>query len=127
MRKSPLETYLALMRAGALEPDAAQLAAAHKLDALDRQLRRWHRKGPWRFLSRRPPPRGLYLCGSVGRGKTMLMDLFFEASRFRPRRRVHFHAFMAEVHDRIGAARKSAAGDPIQAVGRQIVREAGLL
>jgi cell division protein ZapE len=57
----------------------------------------------------------------------MLMDLFFEAVRFEPKRRVHFHEFMAEVHERIGAARKSVPGDPIPEVARALAGEAQLL
>ena len=63
------------------------------------------------MLSRaEPAPKGLYIFGSVGRGKTMLMDLFFETTTYRYKRRAHFHEFMAEVHDRIAEARKSHAG-----------------
>jgi cell division protein ZapE len=57
----------------------------------------------------------------------MLMDLFFEAARFEPKRRVHFHEFMAEVHERIGAARKDVPGDPIPEVARALAGEAQLL
>ncbi len=57
----------------------------------------------------------------------MLMDLFFEATTFRPKRRVHFHEFMAEVHDRIGAARKQVPGDPIPHVARALAAKARLI
>src|SRR5262245_23109554 len=127
MRKTPLQSYLELVGSRALAADPAQLIAAHKLDALDRELRRWRLSGLSWLLRRKPAPRGLYLYGPVGRGKTMLMDIFYAATRFEPRRRVHFHAFMAEVHDRIGAARKSLAGDPIPVLARQIAQEARLL
>ncbi len=74
-----------------------------------------------------PVPRGIYIHGKVGRGKTMLMDLFFESVSFQPKRRVHFHEFMAEVHDRIGAARKNFDGDPIPVVAQEIANSAGLI
>ena len=82
------------------------------------RLRKWRRGAPaLRLLLRgtKPAPKGLYIFGPVGRGKTMLMDLFFQTTTFRPKRRMHFHEFMAEVHDRIAAARKNMPGDPIPA------------
>src|SRR5262249_55384895 len=92
--------------------------------------------GGWRPRSRglprliaRPttPPKGHYIFGPVGRGKTMLMDLFFATVRFAPKRRVHFHEFMAEVHERIGVARQSEAGDPLPRVARGLARKARLI
>ena len=93
------------------------------------RLRRWHRREGLAALLRgsEPAPKGLYIFGPVGRGKTMLMDLFFEATTFRPKRRVHFHEFMAEVHDHIGAARKSVPGDPIPHVARALAAKARLI
>ncbi|NDU78660.1 cell division protein ZapE, partial [Actinomadura sp. DSM 109109] len=79
------------------------------------------------FTDNDAPPRGLYIHGEVGRGKTMLMDLFYAATKFKPRRRLHFHAFMSEVHDLIAEARKTAAGDPIPQVARRLARRARLL
>ncbi len=93
-------------------------------------LRHWRRRrnGLAALLSRpQPAPKGLYMFGPVGRGKTMLMDLFFETTTFRHKRRVHFHEFMAEVHDRIGAARKTAPGDPIPQVAAAIADKTALL
>jgi protein AFG1 len=73
-------------------------------------------------------PRGLYLFGDVGTGKTLLMDTFFHALPARvPARRAHFHAFMVDVHKRVHAARAAlglAGGDPIAPVARDLAREA---
>jgi cell division protein ZapE len=99
------------------------------LGELARQLRRWHRREGLAALLRgsEPAPKGCYIFGPVGRGKTMLMDLFFATTTFRPKRRIHFHEFMAEVHDRIGAARRRLPGDPIPAVARELAARARLL
>ncbi len=73
------------------------------------------------------PPRGVYMHGAVGRGKTMLMDLFYEATDFTPKRRLHFHEFMSEVHERIARGRATTDGDPIPFVAAEIAAGAGLL
>ncbi len=130
MSKGTLERYRDLVTAGGIEPDAAQCAAAEKLDELAAALAQWRpRRGLLARFSRSAPkqPRGLYIHGAVGRGKTMLMDLFHASLAFEPKRRVHFHEFMADVHDRIALARQSDAGDPIPAVARRIAEEARLL
>jgi cell division protein ZapE len=124
------EKYRALVAAKVIEADPAQAIAAARLDRLARQLEAWRpRPGRWRRLFRgtEQAPKGRYIFGPVGRGKTMLMDLFYEAVRFAPKRRVHFHEFMAEVHERIGVARKTVPGDPIPEVARALAREAQLL
>jgi cell division protein ZapE len=115
-----------------LERDPAQALLAKRLDDLQAELmdlqQKQKRNGLTRLLGKEPaPPKGLYIWGSVGRGKTMLMDLFFEATPFEPKRRAHFHEFMAEVHDRIAAARARVPGDPIPHVAAAIAREARLL
>ena len=113
-----------------IEPDAAQAALATRLDALETQLAAYRTKtGVLAKVFGKPPivPKGLHIWGSVGRGKTMLMDLFFEETSFEPRRRAHFHEFMADVHDRIGNARTKVPGDPIPYVAESIAREARLL
>ncbi len=130
MTKGLLEDYQARVAAGEIEPDAAQQRAAEKLDALARVLERWRLDSGWFGMFRRSEPeqpRGLYIHGAVGRGKTMLMDLFYGAVNFAPKRRVHFHNFMADVHERIAKARKLHPGDPIPAVAQQIADEARLL
>ena len=104
-------------------------AAAADLDGLAQQLRHWRRREGLSALIRgtEPAPKGRYIFGAVGRGKTMLMDLFFETTTFRPKRRLHFHEFMAEVHELIGDARKSVPGDPIPHVGKGIAARSALL
>ncbi|MGD9802413.1 MAG: cell division protein ZapE [Hyphomicrobiaceae bacterium] len=131
MANGPLEFLEARMKSGEMDADPAQLVVARRLAELDDALvargstKRWSLAGL--FGGRTPPPRGLYIWGKVGRGKTMLMDLFYETSRFPLRRRLHFHEFMAETHDRIGAARKTFDGDPIPHVAEEIAAGAGLL
>ena len=124
---------------GALTGDAAQAAAADRLDALATDLAKPQKR---RLFAKAPEPvQGLYLWGGVGRGKSMLMDLFFAETNVSPKRRVHFHEFMAEVHERLDVWRKmseadrkrspwrvSGAGDdPIAPVAKQVASEARLL
>jgi cell division protein ZapE len=125
-----LARYNALVSAGELRPDPAQRLVAERLDRLATELEQTPVKGSvlWRMLGRVPDPvRGLYLWGGVGRGKSMLMDLFFGCVNMKPKRRVHFHEFMLEVHDRLRIERKKEAGDPIAPVARAIAAEAKLL
>ena len=119
-----LEHYRAAISSGALKHDASQERAARLLAALSDSLRKY-RPGR-RFLLPRRKPRGLYLWGDVGRGKSMLMDLFFETVPFAGKRRVHFNAFMADVHARIHA-RREEKGDPIPPVAQSIAAETILL
>ena len=115
--------------AGILRPDAAQRAVAAKLDALATEL---SENTPAtgllaRFRKPPPPPRGLYIHGEVGRGKTMLMDLFYETVDDAQKRRVHFHAFMQDVHRRLHDARQSHTQDAIAPVAKALAKEARLL
>ncbi|HVI97643.1 MAG TPA: cell division protein ZapE [Sphingomonas sp.] len=125
-----LARYEALVAAGELRPDAEQAAAARRLDALAAELEASPRRGSvlWRALGRQlEAPRGVYLWGGVGRGKSMLMDLFFGCLAIQRKRRVHFHEFMLEVHGRLAKERKKEAGDPIPPVARALTEDARLL
>jgi cell division protein ZapE len=110
--------------AGELNTDRAQLAVAERLDALARNLAHWRpaRTSLMSVFNRanNRPPRGLYIHGAVGRGKTMLMDLFFELVPCTPKLRRHFNEFMADVHERIAEARHAVNGDPIPFVAGTI-------
>ena len=123
-----LAEYTRRRDAGALKPDAAQLPVIATLDALADRLNAMPKPGGLLgFLRKAPPPKGVYIHGEVGRGKTMAMDLFFAAVPVEPKRRVHFHAFMQEVHKRLFAARQSHVQDPIAPAAKDIAREARLL
>ena len=131
--------YQALVSSGAIEPDAAQAEAAEALAELEQRLAGYKPQRKQRLLGRlfadkdEPPPRGLYVHGEVGRGKTMLMDLFFQHSSVVHKRRAHFHEFMAEVHERIYGYRQNIArgeivdGDVIALTAASIFAEAWLL
>jgi cell division protein ZapE len=131
--------YAARVTAGKIDRDAAQQAIVDRLVQLERELaeRCLARKSSsldWFFGSREPEPiKGLYIFGDVGRGKTMLMDLFFAASSVPRKRRVHFHEFMAEVHERVHVLRQRAklgeigADDPIGVAASAIAEETRLL
>jgi cell division protein ZapE len=115
---------------GEIEADAAQRQVAGRLDTLQTSLMTGRSSaGSLSRLFAKPvaAPKGLYIYGPVGRGKTMLMDLFFEETAFEPKRRAHFHEFMADVHERIGQARQKMQGDPMPYVARAIADEARLL
>ncbi|MGB0907142.1 MAG: cell division protein ZapE [Maricaulaceae bacterium] len=125
---------------GELAADDAQMKAAEALDGLLIRLDVLNEKRG--LFSRRPEtPKGLYMWGGVGRGKSMLMDWVFDAAKVSSKKRVHFHGFMLDVHARIGAWRKlskserkasphyvrSAGDDPIAPVAKAIAAEAKLL
>jgi cell division protein ZapE len=141
MASSIKARYAAGVAGGLIEPDSAQLAVVDRLARLEAQIaeRRLARKSSslgWMFGSREKPQskiKGLYICGDVGRGKTMLMDLFFEASLVLRKRRAHFHEFMLDVHERVHALRQRmklgeyTGADPIELVAGDLAREAWLL
>ncbi len=133
-----LRQYRERVDAGLLTNDPVQAEAAERLDDLARRLAD-PPKGGW--FSKPEPVRGVYLYGPVGRGKSMLMDLFFEDAAPKAKRRVHFHEFMAEIQDRLDTWRKMPEGerkrspwrvkgagdDPIPPVAKQVAAEAQLL
>jgi len=110
-----LAHYQSLVSSGAIEPDAAQAQAAQAFADLEARLSSYKPARKQGLLGRLftdkngGPPRGLYVHGEVGRGKTMLMDLFFQQSPVEHKRRAHFHEFMAEVHERIYGFRQNIA------------------
>jgi cell division protein ZapE len=133
--------YAALIASGEIERDSAQEEALELLAGLESRLRlrRLARKSSslgWLFGARErreEPIRGLYLFGDVGRGKTMLMDMFFAASAVKRKRRAHFHEFMSDVHDRVREYRSrikvgtSNGEDPIRLTAAAIADETWLL
>ena len=127
---SVIDRYDALVVAGELRPDPDQRLTAERLDQLAHALEARPQRGSvlWRMLRRAPEsPRGLYMWGGVGRGKSMLMDLFFGCVKMEQKRRVHFHEFMIEVHDRLRIERAKEKGDPILPVAAALAEEARLL
>jgi len=131
--------YQALVSSGSIEPDAAQARVAEAFGELEQRLAGYRPARKQGLLGRlfadkdEAPPRGLYIHGEVGRGKTMLMDLFFQQSDVVHKRRAHFHEFMAEVHERIYGFRQNIArgeiadGDVIALTAASIFEQAWLL
>ena len=119
-----LTQYRDAIGRGELRADAAQEKAVQRLDRLTQALT--EQRGFWLF--RKPPPGGLYLWGDVGRGKTLLMDFFFEEAAMAKKRRAHFNSFMVDVHARIHVERQRAgSSDPIPVIARDIAAAARLL
>ncbi len=140
MPDGPITAYRELLRDGEIKPDNAQELAVEKLQLLHHALKSYEpssgEKG-WRArfgLGKRKesptPPQGLYIYGEVGRGKSMLTDLFFSTAPVSSKRRVHFHEFMREVHDRLKQIRDAKLDrkeDAIIVLADQLTHEAWLL
>lgn len=132
-----LTEYARLVANGELRADPAQRTTVEQLAGLAAKLEKKHerrrsfasRLDGWLGRRKPEPPQshGIYLWGAVGRGKSMLMDLFYQNVAVEPRLRVHFHEFMLETHHRIHLKRKESAQDPIPAVAAEWVAEAHLL
>ena len=143
-----LNAYKNLIARSELRADPDQERAAQRLDQLAAELAAWEPKAAstsWlgKLFGGKPaagkPPRGLYMWGSVGRGKSMLMDLFHDNVAISPKRRVHFHEFMLEVHEMIHEYRqldeagrrarfgKQAGDDPMPPIAAKIAENARLL
>ncbi len=121
-----LASYDRLVASGELAADNDQRAAAIRLDQCQTDLESQPRRGSvlWRLMGRKPDPvAGVYLWGDVGRGKTMLMDLFFDSLAIQRKRRVHFHAFMADVHTRLRDARRTEEAEPLLRVAADIAAD----
>lgn len=153
--KGPTAEYHSLMREGELKPDADQARTVAELERLYLELidfagagtkkKRFSLKNRWLagffrwFSNNKKPPRGIYLYGGVGRGKSMLMDLFFSVVPLTSKRRVHFHEFMLDIHARLEAVHslsikkrnqhgeQACIEDPVSVVAKQIADEITLL
>jgi len=124
------QRYDALVGAGELNPDRDQAAAADRLDRMQQELEAVPPRGSllWRVVGKKPDPvRGVYMWGGVGRGKSMLMDLFYDSLHINRKVRVHFHEFMQDIHARLRVARDSQSGDPIPQVARQFTDDYRLI
>ncbi|WP_340107687.1 cell division protein ZapE [Pikeienuella sp. HZG-20] len=138
MHDGPLKRYRDLIASGKLTDDTAQRLALEKLQILHDRLKDydpgkgkrvargffgWGREG----AKKDADLNGLYIYGRVGRGKSMLMDLFFETAPVAKKRRVHFHAFMQEIHRGVHKARQAGDEDPIKTVAKEVARNLTLL
>ena len=123
---SVADRYAQLVAAGELRSDSVQAEVVARLTRLQAELEAVPPRGSilWRLgRAKPPPPKGVYLWGGVGRGKSMLMDLFFDRLKINRKRRVHFHEFMLEIHDRLRMARMEEKGDPIPPTVAAIAEE----
>jgi cell division protein ZapE len=128
----PLEWYWHFSQRHDYQADSEQLRVLEQLERLFSELEdyRQYRAGTLNRLvtnlgAGRKPPRGMYIWGGVGRGKSLMMDAFFKASRHRRKRRVHFHEFMREIHARMRAL--SGTEDPLETIATEIARDLRLL
>ena len=130
--KSLISQYRSLVERGLWDFEPGQESVVYELERLNQDLNSYmkSKQGLWGKITRhnQKPPFGLYIYGGVGRGKSVLMDLFFSSTCIEHRRRVHFHAFMLETHARINSQRQaSTSGDPIKYVARNIASKTELL
>jgi cell division protein ZapE len=128
----PLEWYWHFSQRHDFQTDSEQLKVLERLERLFNELEeyRQYRAGPINRLvtnlgAGKKPPRGVYIWGGVGRGKSLMMDAFFKVSRHRRKRRVHFHEFMREIHERMRAL--SGQEDPLDTISTDIAKELRLL
>ncbi|MBT0957362.1 AFG1 family ATPase [Alphaproteobacteria bacterium KMM 3653] len=132
MSKSLTEKYESAVAAKELRPDAGQAEAVRLLEAMQGRIAAQaapKKRGlrSWLDRSKPEPVRGLYLWGGVGRGKSMLMDMFFAAAEEPQKRRVHFHAFMQDIHSALHEARKTDVEDALVPVADAVLAEVRLL
>ena len=124
---TPSEALALAVEDGRLQPDEAQAEAAERLTALCEEIADWKGGRSGLFRRSRPTPRGVYLFGGVGTGKSLMMDLFFETAPIAAKRRVHFHQFLQELQRRLTAERDRKDRDPAPKVAKAIAKETRLL
>jgi cell division protein ZapE len=119
LHRRPLATYKSLITDGAYKPDPAQATAIEELDRIWVELTDHPVSGWWAKVrgKQRKPIEGLYMWGGVGRGKTWLMDMFFESLPGKDKLRIHFHRFMARIHVALKA--KQSTRDPLPEIARE--------
>ncbi len=123
------EKYDRRVQAGEIHADPGQLAVLEPLETVRRAVEdaAGEKRGFSLFRKKAAPIKGLYLWGGVGRGKSMLMDFFFENVAIPEKRRVHFHAFMQDIHTRLHHVRQSGAADALKPVAEEVAKDARLL
>lgn len=128
---SPIAEYTRRIATGMLIDDPDQRGVLELLDQLHQDLQEYK---PSKlgylsgfFATPKRPPKGIYIYGGVGRGKSMLMDLFYEQSTVEAKRRVHFHAFMQEVHEAMHKVRQTGVQDALKPVAQNIAHATNLL
>ena len=123
---TPSEHYQQQLASGRVRPDAAQARAVEATGQLyEELLARAPARGWRRWFGRRAPVRGLYLCGAPGRGKTWLVDCFYECLPFEEKNRIHFHSFMRDIHQQLRQLPKSP--DPLVIIAQKIARRIRVL
>lgn len=124
---TPAEALTKAVEEGRLQADEAQAEAAERLTRLAAEIADWRGGKSGLFSRSRTSPRGVYLWGGVGTGKSLMMDLFFQAAPIEARRRVHFHQFLQELQRRLTAERERKDRDPAPKVAKAIAKETRLL
>ena len=126
-----IEVYNKRIDSGELVPDTDQLKTLQALQDLTTILNVYQPKNSWSFFNifhkKKSKPKGIYIYGGVGRGKSMLMDLFFESSKIEKKHRVHFHEFMQKIHEELHEARKKNVTEAIRPVAEKIISQVNLL
>ena len=124
---TPIAALDTAIEEGRLEADPAQREVARRLTGLADEIETWRESRKSLFRKSRPAPTGLYLWGGVGTGKSLMMDLFFRAAPLEKKKRVHFHAFMQDIHARLASERERRDRDPLPRVAAAVGDETRLL
>lgn len=123
----PVDSLKQAVAEGRLQPDPGQAEIAEHLQALCEALAEWNEGKSSFFSKSKPAPKGLYLYGGVGTGKSLMMDLFFDAAPVSKKRRVHFHQFLQEIQARITHERAKKDADPLPRVAKALAKQTRLL